>query len=177
MGEVLAHRFISVDAPPPAQVPTSSHFFLSHFQKEAADLVRSLYLMFEKSGCSCWLDMEAENLTLEGMRNGVATSQCFMLVLTRGVLFRPYCIEEIFVAANLQKDVVLVCETEERFHAFKYAEWKEQCKTSKEHAWCLAELAKVEGRGEAAAAHMMETVAGEIHKKKDHMIPYDSLYN
>ena len=76
MDEILEHRFLAVDAPQPRPVPASSHFFLSHFQKEAADLVRSLYLMLEKSGCSCWLDMEADNLTLEGMRNGVETSQC-----------------------------------------------------------------------------------------------------
>eukprot|EP01043_Picozoa_sp_COSAG02_P024621 COSAG02_NODE_1352_length_13107_cov_1461.050584_2_plen_1432_part_00 len=172
MEQVLGHRFISIDAPTPAPVPSASHFFLSHFQKEAADLVRSLYLMLKECGCSCWLDMEADNLTLEGMRNGVETSQCFMLVLTHGVLFRPYCIEEIFVAAKLEKDVVLVCETEARFHAFNYDEWSSECKTSKQYAWCLAELAKVEGRGEAAAAHMMETVACMIDSNKEHMIPY-----
>ena len=98
--------------------------------------------MLEKSGCSCWLDMEADNLTLEGMRKGVQDSQCFILVLTHGVLFRPYCIEEIFVAAKLEKDVMLVCETEPRFNPFNYDEWTQECKTSDEHAWCLEELAK-----------------------------------
>jgi len=172
MSQILAHRFLSIDAPTPAPVPSATHFFLSHFQKEAADLVRSLYLMLEKSGCSCWLDMEAANLTLEGMRKGVEDSQCFMLVLTHGVLFRPYCIEEIFVAAELEKDVVLVCETEARFNPFNYDEWTQECKTSDEHAWCLDELAKVEGRGKAAATHMMETVADVIHANIDRMIPY-----
>jgi hypothetical protein len=128
--------------------------------------------MREKSGCSCWLDRAADNLTLAGMRRGVEDSQCFMLVLTHGVLYRPYCIEEIFVAASLKKDVMLVCETEARFHAFSYDEWDAERKSSKEHAWCLSELAKVESRGEAAAAHMMEVVAGVIHSNKENMIPY-----
>lgn len=70
---------------------------------------------------------------------------CFMLVLTHGVLFRPYCIEEIFVAATLKKPVLLVCETDEKYHPFVFKQWKEECKKAGgDHAWCLAELSKVE---------------------------------
>ena len=50
------------------------HFFLSHFQKEANDMVKALHLTFERLGCSAWLDMDAENLTLGGMRRGVEDS-------------------------------------------------------------------------------------------------------
>eukprot|EP01048_Picozoa_sp_COSAG05_P005277 COSAG05_NODE_309_length_11646_cov_7.176929_4_plen_1176_part_00 len=128
MQQILAHRFVVPDdASPPMQVPSICHFFLSHFQKEAADLVRSLFLMLEKSGCSCWLDMEAENLTLEGMRQGVAAAECFVLVLTKGVLFRPYCIEEIFMAVKLRKPVVLIVEQDPKYSPWSYEDWRNEC--------------------------------------------------
>ena len=35
---------------------------------------QALHLTFERLGCSAWLDMDAENLTLGGMRRGVEDS-------------------------------------------------------------------------------------------------------
>jgi hypothetical protein len=38
------------------------HFFLSHMQTEARDLVKDLFSMMEESGCRAWLDMQAEQI-------------------------------------------------------------------------------------------------------------------
>jgi hypothetical protein len=88
------------------------HFFLSHMQTEATDLVRTLSLMMKDHGCRAWVDMEADDLTLPGMRAGVCASDALLLVLTRGVLFRPYCVAEIFEAIVAEKPIVLVSEVD-----------------------------------------------------------------
>jgi hypothetical protein len=56
--------------------------------------------------------MEADDLTLPGMRAGVCASDALLLVLTRGVLFRPYCVAEIFEAIVAEKPIVLVSEVD-----------------------------------------------------------------
>ena len=45
--------------------------------------------------------MDAENLTLGGMRRGVEDSDYLLLALTQGVLFRPFCIAEIYHAIQV----------------------------------------------------------------------------
>ena len=92
------------------QVRRTLHFFLSHFQKETNDMVAKLFLLFQAHGCWAWLDMAADDLTLEGMRQGVDDSDMFLLALSRGVLFRPFCIAEIYHAIQAGKAIVLVSE-------------------------------------------------------------------
>jgi serine/threonine protein kinase len=43
------------------------HFFLSHMQSEARDLVKDLFSMMDKSGCRAWLDMQAEKINRLGL--------------------------------------------------------------------------------------------------------------
>eukprot|EP00052_Salpingoeca_macrocollata_P030311 m.317866 g.317866 ORF g.317866 m.317866 type:complete len:112 (+) comp23081_c0_seq11:1612-1947(+) len=70
------------------------HFFLSHFQKEAADTVKALFYDFRYHHCSAWIDMRAQVITAEAMRAGVRDSDYFVLVLTANVLNRPFCLLE-----------------------------------------------------------------------------------
>jgi serine/threonine protein kinase len=107
--------------------PENWHFFLSHMQTEATDLVHTLFHMIEKNGCRAWLDMQAERIDLPGMRAGVNGSDCLLLVLTKGVLFRPYCIAEIMEAIDNDKPVVLVSEEDPRLNVrWNFDEW-ERC--------------------------------------------------
>ena len=82
--QIMAHPFLQPDggvrlSDLPKLRPIL-HFFLSHFQKEANDMVRALCLMLKELGCWCWLDMEAENLTLPGMRQGSPRTQTFRVI-------------------------------------------------------------------------------------------------
>ena len=133
-----------------------------------------LIFMLEKSGCSCWLGMEAKNLTLEGMRQGVVNAECFVLVLTSGVLFRPYCIDEIFMAVSLHKPAVLIVEQDPKYSPWSYDELRRECAggAGSDYQWCRAELAKVEQRGDAAAQRMLDAVAGLIEAHRQMLIPY-----
>ena len=100
--------------------------FLSHMQADASGVVGTLYLLFKRLGLHCWLDMREENLTLEGMRQGVRDSSVFVLILTERVLGSWFCQQEILCAIEEQKPVQLVLEQESRsdFHPFDVAAWE-----------------------------------------------------
>eukprot|EP00052_Salpingoeca_macrocollata_P030312 m.317818 g.317818 ORF g.317818 m.317818 type:complete len:215 (+) comp23081_c0_seq3:1612-2256(+) len=90
------------------------HFFLSHFQKEAADTVKALFYDFRYHHCSAWIDMRAQVITAEAMRAGVRDSDYFVLVLTANVLNRPFCLLEACT-----KPFVLLVEEDARFAPFE----------------------------------------------------------
>jgi hypothetical protein len=47
------------------------HFFLSHMQTEARDLVKDLFSMMKENGCRAWLDMQAEKINRPRPRGAV----------------------------------------------------------------------------------------------------------
>lgn len=100
--------------------PQRYHFFLSHMQKEAAGIVKDLYLNLTEARCLAWIDMHAEDLTQDSMRHGVENSSFYLLVLTTNVLFRPFCVMELFWAIthhgeDSDKKIVFVVEEDGRF--------------------------------------------------------------
>ena len=65
------------------------------------------------------------------MRAGVRASDCLLLVLTKGVLFRPYCIAEVYEAIKAGKRIVLVSEEDPRSPVrWDFAEWQAHWDTS-----------------------------------------------
>ena len=61
------------------------HFFVSHMQVEAAGDVGTLCHTLKKLGVNCWRDMDAEDLTEEGMKAGVRDSEVFLMFLTNSL--------------------------------------------------------------------------------------------
>ena len=61
-----------------------------------------------------WVDKE-QNATEEGMREGVRCSLNFMLYMTKDVLTRPFCIQEIKMAIEYQKNIIIVYQTDPRY--------------------------------------------------------------
>jgi hypothetical protein len=71
------------------------------------------------------------------MRAGVLGSNCLLLVLTKGVLFRPYCIAEVYEAIKAGKRIVLVSEEDPRSPVrWDFAEWQKH--------WDISGVAEVE---------------------------------
>ena len=83
--QILSHAFLTPGGPL-AKMPMRYFGFLSHMQADASGVVGTLYLLLKRLGLHCWLDMREENLTLEGMRQGVRDSSVFTLILTEHVL-------------------------------------------------------------------------------------------
>eukprot|EP00808_Paulinella_micropora_P013821 g41137.t1 len=137
--QIKSHRFLGGKTPPPfAQVwpnfnlkkilttgttRMSYHFFISHMQVEAAGDVGNLSAELRKLGAYVWRDMDAQDLTEEGMCQGVADSDVVILFQTNGVLSRPYCLKEILWALLLEKPLVIVSELDKRFFPFDWLRW------------------------------------------------------
>ena len=72
--------------------------------------------------------MNAEDLTWEGMRQGVKDSEFFVLFLTNSMLSRNYCLYEISWAIEFKKPIVAVVESDSRFWAWDYGRWeRDEC--------------------------------------------------
>eukprot|EP00935_MAST-01C_sp_MAST-1C-sp1_P000984 g984.t1 len=80
----------------------------------------AIYLELTMMGMKVWYDNRAEDLTKEGMRQGIEDSAAFVLFLSTGVLMRPFCQFEIRQALALGKPVVLLHEADARYGAFDF---------------------------------------------------------
>ena len=60
-----------------------------------------------------WVDKK-QKATVQGMHEGVRRSQHFILFLTKEVLTRDYCLNEIRMALKYRKNVILVFQTDAR---------------------------------------------------------------
>jgi hypothetical protein len=103
-----------------AKVPGGfkTHFFISHYQATGGDIAKSLHFELEMRGLSSWYDMNEKNLTEQGMEDGIKTSHCFILLLTFGVLTRPWVLKEFQLALQYKKPILLVYEGDDRLSSF-----------------------------------------------------------
>jgi hypothetical protein len=77
-----------------------------------------------------------------GMRAGVNASDCLLLVLTKGVLFRPYCIAEVYEAIKAEKRIVLISEEDPRSPVrWNFAEWQKH--------WDISGVAEIQAEIQA----------------------------
>eukprot|EP00935_MAST-01C_sp_MAST-1C-sp1_P001198 g1198.t1 len=116
-------------APPQLDAGHSWHFFLSHCQGTAGDAVYSLCLELEAKSFSVWYDNRAEDLTSQGMKEGVAGSAVFVLFLSEGIMSRPFIRE----ALRLRKKVILFHEQDARFHAVNFGAEKDAAPDDLKH--------------------------------------------
>ena len=84
----------------------------------------TLELELQRLGFRSWLDNKARDLTKQGMQEGVAKTNCFLLFLSKGAMARPYVQFELRTAIKLQKHIVLVHETEGAHGKFDFASEK-----------------------------------------------------
>ena len=66
-------------------------FFLNHCQASGQDQCGSLARLLQAAGCRVWYDMQAQDLTAQGMEDGVANSRNVLIFLSDGVMGRPFC--------------------------------------------------------------------------------------
>jgi hypothetical protein len=94
--------------------------FVSHHQADGSHQVLWLGEKIESSLkeqgkrlTKVWIDKK-ERATVDGMHEGVRLSRHFILFLTKEVLSRNFCREEISNALKYRKNVILVYQTDER---------------------------------------------------------------
>jgi hypothetical protein len=103
------------------------HFFLSHTQATGQDQTSALCTFLQGYGFICWYDMDAEDLTSDGMAQGVLESDIYVLFLSAGVLTRPFVHMELREAKRLNKRIVTIYEPDERHGAFNFNEEGSLC--------------------------------------------------
>ncbi len=168
--EMEAH---SSDHQPRPDDQLKYHFFLSHMQAEASGIVKDLYLNLQFNRCTAWLDVRAKDLTAAGMKKGVEQSKYFLLVLTKNVLFRPYCINELFWAIKAEKQVVCVIEEDSRFAPFdetKDCPWVDQL--GKDNERCDFLLTQLKKQLNVQDPSAMIAKIGENFKHEFIKVPY-----
>jgi hypothetical protein len=107
-------------------LPTNllKHVFISHSQGTGGDQAAMLHLELEKLGLKTWYDQSDEDVTKEGMREGLEQSLAVLLFLSAGVLSRPFVQFEVRTAMDLGKPIILVHETDARHGAFDFGKEK-----------------------------------------------------
>jgi hypothetical protein len=100
---------------PHQQMDKHFAFFLSHQQAKAQGNMMTLATTLHKIGLKVWLDMLANDLSTQGMMDGVNNSEHFVLFCTDGYFTRPYCLMELDQAILLNKPIVVLYEERERF--------------------------------------------------------------
>ena len=88
--------------------------FINHCQKSGQDQCGKLAMLLKKAGAKVWIDMQAENLTEQGMEEGVAESRHVLIFLSEGVMARPFCNKEQRWAKEHNCKLIGVVETDER---------------------------------------------------------------
>ena len=77
------------------QAPHDIHdVFINHRQATGGDQCARLALLLEQRGLKVWYDMHADDLTLSGMEDGVRRSKNMLVLMSDGVMSRPYCQEQ-----------------------------------------------------------------------------------
>lgn len=148
------------------------HVFISHMQIEASGNVGTMFFMLGEMGCHGWRDMNQDDLTEAGMKQGVLDSDVFILFLTNAVLTRPFCLKEIGWALDANKPIVIVAEEEERFWPFNLERWQNDKCTKNTTVWPHV-WEKSEGLGSDYAS-CPENIRTEIHRQHDAglILPY-----
>ncbi|GBG24178.1 Protein kinase, putative [Hondaea fermentalgiana] len=148
------------------------HFFLSHMQQQAAGIVKDLDAGLERNQMTAWVDMRALDITMGAMQRGVMSSQCFVMVLTTDVLFRPFCLAELKFAvdyfrsmeSDLWKHIFFLAEEDERFSPWRAIEdepWAPDT-LEKEDEKSL----KVQAKAEMDRATMLQDLANETDEEE-----------
>ena len=88
--------------------------FITHSQKTGQDQAGKLMLLLKNAGLRVWYDMQAQDLTVKGMEEGVSKSRNMLIVLTDGFMGREFCNAELRWARTYDCNLVGVKEDDTR---------------------------------------------------------------
>jgi len=99
--------------------------FLSHVQRDSADLCRSIYLSLKARNVQVWYDKTADRLDSRGMVDGIFGSNEFVFIMVRDYFKRRYCIFEWLLAVAFGKPITVLLEADVRFGGIQIEELSE----------------------------------------------------
>eukprot|EP01043_Picozoa_sp_COSAG02_P008263 COSAG02_NODE_261_length_26663_cov_210.330899_13_plen_249_part_00 len=115
-------------------------FFINHAQATGADQCGKLALLLKMRGATVWYDMHANDLTKQGMEEGMSQSKNILIFLSKGVMGRPYCQAEQRWAKAYGCNFVGVKEVDESHCPADFAEEKETAPADLTHILDMVEF-------------------------------------
>jgi hypothetical protein len=100
-------------------------FFINHCQASGQDQCNTLCLKLQKAGNEVWYDMQSQDLTAQGMEEGVSQSRNFLIFLSDGVMSRPFCNAEQRWAEQYGCNLIGVVEKDSRHNPADFGQEKE----------------------------------------------------
>ena len=120
--DLCDHPFFKNSSPVPT-FEIKYHAFVSHAQMESSGEAAALDFTLRRIGVYAWRDMSQAEITAAGMKNGVESSDAFILLLTESTLSRYWCLLEIGWALKSRKNIIIVVETNPRFASWDFERW------------------------------------------------------
>ena len=127
--QLLKHSFFADNSPQeqvklkplPEEGNCKWHFMISHYQGTGGDQSNTICLELEQRGWKVWYDNKMENITKEGMMEGVRCSVVFLLFMSKDVFSRKWVKEEISEAIRQKKPFLVMHEKDARHGQFDFA--------------------------------------------------------
>ena len=84
-------QFLREDGTSPPMAERQYDVFINHCQGSGQDQCGNLSKLLQGAGCKVWYDMQAQDLTAQGMEEGVSQSRCVLMFLSDDLMGRPFC--------------------------------------------------------------------------------------
>ena len=131
-------------------------FFINHCQASGQDQCRSLCMLLQQAGASVWYDMQAQDLTAQGMEEGVSESRNLLVFLSDDCFGRPFCNAEQRWGKLYGCNIVGVVEKDSRHGPADFGKEKERAPADLKHLLDEVEFIEYRRRDFEAAAMVQE---------------------
>jgi hypothetical protein len=101
-------------------------YFINHCQTSGQDQCANLEKLLTAAGKSVWYDMQAQDLTAQGMEEGVSQSRNMLIFLSDDVMGRPFCNAEQRWAKLYNCNLIGVVEKDSRHSPADFGTEKER---------------------------------------------------
>jgi hypothetical protein len=144
----------------PVKAPEDRQYdvFINHCQASGQDQCGNLAKLLQSAGCKVWYDMQAQDLTAEGMEEGVSQSRCVLMFLSDDLMGRPFCHAEQRWGQLYGCNFVGVVEKDSRHGAADFATEKERAPADLKHLLDEVEFIEYRRRDFEAKAMVEELV-------------------
>jgi hypothetical protein len=122
-------------------------FFINHCQKSGQDQCGKLALLLKAAGARVWYDMQVQDLTAQGMEEGVRQSRNLIIFLSDDVMGRPFCNAEQRWAKLYGCNLIGVVEKDSRHSPADFEEEKKRAPPDLRHLLDDVEFIDFDRRG------------------------------
>eukprot|EP01045_Picozoa_sp_COSAG04_P018856 COSAG04_NODE_1779_length_5595_cov_1.888464_4_plen_1114_part_00 len=136
----------------------TNDYFINHCQKSGQDQCANLHKLLTATGAKVWYDMQEQDLTAQGMEEGVSQSRNVLIFLSDDCMGRPFCNAEQRWAKQYGCNLIGVVEKDDRHGKADFGKEKERAPSDLKHLLDEVEFIDYERRDYKAKAMVDELV-------------------